>query len=474
MQNKIFIRVDGGEKIGLGHIMRCIAIGYMLKTDFEIHFVSRQGNEATKLEIKQAGFSYSEIHSEDEFFEMLSGNEIVILDNYFFDVAYQQAVKAKGSKLVCIDDIGDRYFVADAVINHGGGITKKDYAVAAYTLLYLGPEYRLLRKQFQEYKRIAPERNENIFLCLGGADPENVTLDILEQLSANFDNKNVFCVIGSANNNYEKLKNFSDGSSLKVQLLQNLDADQMVHYMSICSTAITSASTTAYEYLTIGGELYVIKTADNQKKLFEYLIASSLAKEFLTNNFAGLSQSATVNAVFDKSSALHVAKIFNLLNISQSSVVRRANVNDVELAYKWINDPEVRNNSHSQNEIAFEDHTKWFNNVINRPSTYYYIVENENVPYGQIRFEKSGDEVVINYLIAPEFRGKGFGQALVQLGIEQVLKDAGSALNIIAYVKTENAASNKIFERLPFNLQRLSEHPGSNKYYYSFLENERN
>ena len=34
------------------------------------------------------------------FLEVLKGNEIVVLDNYFFDSSYQQSIKDIGCKLV--------------------------------------------------------------------------------------------------------------------------------------------------------------------------------------------------------------------------------------------------------------------------------------------------------------------------------------------------------------------------------------
>jgi spore coat polysaccharide biosynthesis predicted glycosyltransferase SpsG len=42
------------------------------------------------------------------------------------------------------------HFVADAVINHAGGIEASRYSVEPYTQLCLGPAYALLRKPFIE------------------------------------------------------------------------------------------------------------------------------------------------------------------------------------------------------------------------------------------------------------------------------------------------------------------------------------
>ena len=43
--------------------------------------------------------------------------KIVVLDGYHFDTNYQTKIKQKGCKLVCIDDLHDKHFVADIIIH---------------------------------------------------------------------------------------------------------------------------------------------------------------------------------------------------------------------------------------------------------------------------------------------------------------------------------------------------------------------
>ena len=135
VKRKIIFRVDGGANIGMGHISRCCALADMLKDSFKIHFYTRANTEAIIENIKNYSdnvftlsdaISYTEESS--QWISVLDGNETVVLDGYNFDTNYQQQVKAKGSKLVCIDDIHAYPFVADAVINHAPGIKKERYS----------------------------------------------------------------------------------------------------------------------------------------------------------------------------------------------------------------------------------------------------------------------------------------------------------------------------------------------------------
>jgi spore coat polysaccharide biosynthesis predicted glycosyltransferase SpsG len=73
--------------------------------------------------------------------------------------------------LVYIDDIHDKHFVSDVVINHAAGIQKESYSVAPYTCLLLGTNYALLRPEFLNYDK--RKEGSSLLVCLGGSDRKN-------------------------------------------------------------------------------------------------------------------------------------------------------------------------------------------------------------------------------------------------------------------------------------------------------------
>ena len=52
MKPKVYIRADGSHDIGLGHLIRCIALAHMLKNDFDITFVCKEIPEKIKSDWK--------------------------------------------------------------------------------------------------------------------------------------------------------------------------------------------------------------------------------------------------------------------------------------------------------------------------------------------------------------------------------------------------------------------------------------
>jgi len=54
----------------------------------------------------------------------------------------------------------------------------------------------------------------------------------------------------------------------------------MLSLMLSCDQAITSPSTISYEYLSVGGLLYLQITADNQRNINRYFLEAEIAFDF--------------------------------------------------------------------------------------------------------------------------------------------------------------------------------------------------
>lgn len=290
-KRKIYFRADGNAKMGLGHVIRSLALADMLRNDFDCHFIIRQPLPTLKEQILKICKSIVEIpQTENDIQEAqllassyLEGNEIVVLDGYHFITAYQQAIKDKGCKVVCIDDIYAYHFVADMIINHAGGITPEHYSAEASTKFSLGLQFALLRKPFREAakKREYPDREkDSVFICLGGADPQNDTIKVLQKCEAIKEIKKCYLVIGGAYSHKAELEEYITKTKLDIELLSNLSEYEMVKYMSKSSKAITPPSTISFEYLSVGGELYLKQIASNQNSIKDYFLGEGLAFTF--------------------------------------------------------------------------------------------------------------------------------------------------------------------------------------------------
>lgn len=127
--------------------------------------------------------------------------------------------------------------------------------------------------------------------------------------------------------------------------------------------------------------------------------------------------------------------------------LRKAIFDDWEILLKWRNEPITRQNSFTQEEILEQDHKIWFSNSLINPYKEIYILEDNSIPVGTIRSDKtSHNDYILSWNISFNYRGKGYGTEILKL----FLKNKKG--KFIAKIKPENIASIKMVEKNEFSL----------------------
>ncbi|MEO1518361.1 MAG: UDP-2,4-diacetamido-2,4,6-trideoxy-beta-L-altropyranose hydrolase [Bacteroidota bacterium] len=277
MKPSIVFRADGNAAIGLGHVIRSLALVQLLQNDFHCHFLIRGASDALRQQISShcQMTELSDIPPDQEAIQVcnrfLNGREIVVLDGYHFDTTYQRQIRQKGSKLVCIDDMHQHHFVADAIINHSPGVRPEHYSHETWTRCCLGPSYSLLRPAFREASQSTRyiDRIDQLFICFGGADSQQLSLRALEAISGQaLGLSAIHVVLGSANQSVEKVKAFASITNENILVYQNLKANEMVELMQECHLAIVPSSSILYEVMAVQMPAITGYYVDNQCGLY--------------------------------------------------------------------------------------------------------------------------------------------------------------------------------------------------------------
>jgi len=160
------------------------------------------------------------------------------------------------------------YYHADIILNQNIHATELKYNCDPDTKLLLGPKYVLLRREFLKYKdfkREIPDKARKILVTMGGADPDNVTLKVIQALNLLGDPElEVKVVIGPSNPHIDSLREAVLHSPFSVLLLHGVD--NMADLMAWADVAITAGGSTCWELAYMGVPSIATILSENQKK----------------------------------------------------------------------------------------------------------------------------------------------------------------------------------------------------------------
>lgn len=278
---KVVLRADAGKDIGYGHFIRSLALTSYLKDDFDCTFCTFNSTEhhPTQYQRDEINKICQHRHIEADsietynqlFIDSLSGNEIVVLDNYYFQTDYQRQIREKGCRLVCVDDMHDRHMVADAVITCCP-IDATSFSLEPYTKFCGGLRYSFLREEFLTTNVIAVRKEcipKKVVMAIGGADPYLLT-DKLLNIILNIDNNLEIAVIAG------DAVDISNGNNKNVNIFHRLSAKEIVELFKWADLGIFPASTICIEALACRLPVAAGWYVDNQEELYNYGVAKKL------------------------------------------------------------------------------------------------------------------------------------------------------------------------------------------------------
>ena len=129
-------------------------------------------------------------------------------------------------------------------------------------------------------------------------------------------------------------------------------------------------------------------------------------------------------------------------------VARRAATADADLLRAWRNDEETRRWSRSAEPVAVDQHAAWLTSTLADPARQLWVVERDGIPVATVRHDQiRPGRYEVSVTVAPDVRGQGVaGEALADAQ-RQLLAVDPHARVLEAHVRTDNAASLRLFER---------------------------
>lgn len=279
---KVLFRVDDGPGIGAGHLMRCLALAEKVHEQggsIRLSAVRSSKLHADWLVLTaQIHVEMREIGGADDMMRTLRhvrefDADWLVVDGYSFDTDWLDAIAAE-CPVLCLDDLGGRDPAVELILNQNPG-AERHYA-SAYKrcgLALLGLDWFLLRRAWREVKHTPESRR--ILLTLGGEDPLNRTLDLMQALLAD-GRAFIADVVYSAP---------AIGSQQVMLMARGLPDRFVVHRGPVAlppllrhaAVVISGGGVTSVEVVSQGVAPVIVILADNQKSGAEHLAAAGVA-----------------------------------------------------------------------------------------------------------------------------------------------------------------------------------------------------
>jgi UDP-2,4-diacetamido-2,4,6-trideoxy-beta-L-altropyranose hydrolase len=266
---KILLRCNAGNKYGLGHLVRCIALAktledkthdifFIIKTDNKHRindFLSEEG-----VSIKKYIFLKENLSKDDDVFTIINhyknGFSFLILDHYEHDLQYQKKIFEAGIKWAQFDYKAEEQILANIVINGNISATKEMYRNIKLpgTLLCVGYEYAILRTKF--LNQLANPQKNKILIALGGGIYPDEVIEMIQFTVKDY--KFSYEVVSNDDRLRKKLSNYKNATL-------HINTSNVLPVYKKCSVAIVAGGVTTFELAALNIPLIIVPFAENQE-----------------------------------------------------------------------------------------------------------------------------------------------------------------------------------------------------------------
>lgn len=484
---KIIFRADGNAETGLGHMYRAFALLEMYLDNFDCLLITKENSTTAVI---PGHYNYRTIPAgigikqEPEWLNenYTAAETWLFADGYHFTSPYQKAIKDLGFKLAYVDDLCAWHMYADVVINHAINITADHYTAQPYTKFALGTGFAILRPLFIAAAANTARNVGNAgtaLVCFGGADPLNLTFKAAQALCNLKSIHKINVIVGGAYKHREIFELGKTHPQLKIH--QNIAEAELVAVMKNCDFGIAPASNILYELCAVKMPVLSGYYVENQKHIHKGALEKQIifdGGDFEAYTIADFENKITAMLAAGNNDALikNQAALFDgrikerFLNLLMETTYRKATPDDMLLVFNWANDQLSRANSYFSEPIALETHKAWFKKKLQDKHALIYIAEVGQMPAGMVRYDISDNDATVGILVAEDFRGKGLAADFLTGTAQLYFKE--NTKPVLAYIKEENTASIRSFEKAKYKKLKNELVHGCKSHVYKLEEHD--
>jgi spore coat polysaccharide biosynthesis predicted glycosyltransferase SpsG/CMP-N-acetylneuraminic acid synthetase len=275
-QPRVLFRVDGGSRMGMGHVYRSLAIAEALRalSRAEIAFLMSGGleHEQGLIAVSRAGYPLRVLRDgrlEACLEEVRDFSPAILINDLpALDAAYLTALSGLGATTVnlvdALDDLETTEHYAQVIVS----TMKEDRETPEG--FYGGPAYAILREHFRGRVKAVRETPELVVLSFGGSDPQGLTLKAARALQALEATVEIVAVAGPAFSYRREFEALARELPRKVPLI-NEAGGHIAELMLEADLVVGSGGMSVYELAALGTPGVVLgQNAREDKRMREF------------------------------------------------------------------------------------------------------------------------------------------------------------------------------------------------------------
>ena len=496
---RVAIRADASAQIGLGHVVRSLAVAQALRElDVDVVLLAADLGLDLSNRIAAAGVEYiglapaapasATFDSAGDAARTIAAlgawsPDLVLVDHYGIDARWHGAVRASLKVLLAvIDDLAERDLAADWLIDPNlcpDPATKYAGRLLAPAVKLIGPRFALLAPVYRHAMPAARAATvHSIGIFMGGTDPLGASATVLRACRAVADFTGpIEIAVHSGNPALPELR-AACAASPGTELL--VDAENLCAFFGRHELHVGAGGGATWERCRMGAPTLALVCASNQAGVIPPLAAlgivatlpelSAVESEAIGRTIRSLlddaerrqEMSVRSRALVDGLGAMRVA-----LSLAAGTLtVRRALADDGRRLHAWRNHPATRRLSGDDAEIAWDTHRRWLGAALADPDRTLLVASIASTPIGSIRFDRAQSEATVSLYLDPALHGLGLGGAMLGAGERFMAANSRPPSRIVATVLEANISSKRMFAAAGYRAigaqwrKELSHQPG--------------
>lgn len=417
--NKVIFFYDYDLLSGIGHYQRCKKFKKIFPSNSKFFYVNSQIKNF--IEKNKAFFDFG------------------VIDSYRINHELEKKIKKFCNKLITIDDLKNRKYACDILINYSPTVKRSEYSnkIENKTKLLLGEKFNFLN-EFVNIKKFKYKKNFILFFYLGQKNRSDIIKKILSSVK---DKKRIRQVFIFGN----KKKNSSH--------------DFFIKKMSISDILIISSGVTLQEGLTRKKIIFSKYFSKNQKIFFDYyrgrglIRSTSEFKSFINSSIPRINHS-----IQRQNEKNHLRKNYDsIFNLKKSIIPLFDKHQNLIIIKKYSNlyckkvyllqNKENRKFFKNIKTFDYATHKKYLKQFLNKEGNFLYVIFLRFIFVGFVKLELKKDKFYVSIIINKNYRGRNIGTNVLRFFKSNKIFNK----NLVAEINKKNLSSIEAFRNANFS-----------------------